>query len=160
MSQNIFISGSLTTYRTSCYTGLTIFSNFPEQKDYFYFQHFNQHSHAYQYISTIFPINYSKHTFNYKYHYCQNIYKHCVNLLEPLKLMLHPFFRLLTYLAPLSLLNTTCIVLNNIFISRFKLQFSMYSTSMLTTSSKSVISLRPLTCHTPVSPGVIPSLFL
>ena len=32
-------------------------------------------------------------------------------------------------------------------------QFSMYSRSSLTTSSKSTTSLRPLTCHRPVMPG-------
>ena len=37
---------------------------------------------------------------------------------------------------------------------------SIYSLSSLTTSSKSVISLRPLTCHIPVIPGLIASLAL
>lgn len=39
-------------------------------------------------------------------------------------------------------------------------QFSIYSLSNLTTSSKSVISLLPLTCHIPVIPGLIASLAL
>ena len=39
-------------------------------------------------------------------------------------------------------------------------QFSIYSLSSLTTSSKSVISLLPLTCHIPVIPGLIASLAL
>ena len=34
-------------------------------------------------------------------------------------------------------------------------QCSMYSVSRRTTSSKSVISLRPLTCHIPVIPGLV-----
>lgn len=37
-------------------------------------------------------------------------------------------------------------------------QFVIYSLSRRTTSSKSVISLRPLTCHMPVIPGLIASL--
>ena len=57
-----------------------------------------------------------------------------------------------------SFLNTTNTVLNRIFISIPIFQFSIYSLSSLTTSSKSVISLRPLTCHIPVIPGLIANL--
>ena len=61
------------------------------------------------------------------------------------------------YIEP-SFLNTTNIVFNNIFISSPMFQFVIYSLSRRTTSSKSVISLRPLTCHMPVIPGLIASL--
>ena len=40
-----------------------------------------------------------------------------------------------------------------ILISSPRLQLSIYCTSSFTTSSKSVISFRPLTCHNPVMPG-------
>lgn len=48
----------------------------------------------------------------------------------------------------------------SILISNPISQFSIYSLSNLTTSSKSVISLLPLTCHIPVIPGLIASLAL
>ena len=56
------------------------------------------------------------------------------------------------YLAPLPR-NTAKTVFNKILKSRPMDQFSIYSTSKRTISSKSVISLLPLTCHIPVSPG-------
>ena len=56
-----------------------------------------------------------------------------------------------------SLRSTTSTVFISIFISSPIFQFSIYSLSSLTTSSKSVISLRPLTCHMPVMPGLIAS---
>ena len=65
----------------------------------------------------------------------------------------HIFF----YIEP-SFFRTTIIVLKNIFISSPIFQFVIYSLSRRTTSSKSVISLRPLTCHMPVIPGLIASL--
>jgi Na+/melibiose symporter-like transporter len=46
-------------------------------------------------------------------------------------------------------------VLNIIFISSVIHQLSMYCKSNITTSSKSSISLLPLTCHNPVIPGFI-----
>ena len=55
---------------------------------------------------------------------------------------------------------TTVTVLNRILISSPIDHCSMYLVSSSTTSSKSVISLRPLTCHIPVSPGLIASLAL
>ena len=55
---------------------------------------------------------------------------------------------------------TTITVFKRILISNPISQFSIYSLSSLTTSSKSVISLRPLTCHIPVIPGLIASLAL
>ncbi len=58
------------------------------------------------------------------------------------------------YFAPLPN-NTTPTVWNKILISRRRDQLSIYSRSYFTTSSKSSILLRPLTCHIPVSPGVI-----
>ena len=61
------------------------------------------------------------------------------------------------YIAPLCL-NTTPRVLTRIFASNLKLQLVMYSVSNFTTSLKSVISLRPLTCHIPVNPGLHESL--
>ena len=57
-----------------------------------------------------------------------------------------------------SFLRTTITVLNNIFISSPMFQFVIYSLSRRTTSSKSVMSLRPLTCHIPVIPGLIANL--
>ena len=57
-----------------------------------------------------------------------------------------------------SFFNTATTVLHKILISRAILQLLIYSVSRLTTSSKSVISLRPLTCHSPVSPGLVASL--
>ena len=56
-----------------------------------------------------------------------------------------------------SFLSTTNTVLNSILMSSPMFQFSMYSLSSLTTSSKSVMSLRPLTCHMPVMPGLMAS---
>lgn len=43
---------------------------------------------------------------------------------------------------------------NGAVVFQQKLQY-MYSVSSRTTSSKSVISLRPLTCHIPVIPGLV-----
>lgn len=54
--------------------------------------------------------------------------------------------------------NTTSTVFRIILISIPTFQFLMYSISSFTTSSKSVISLLPLTCHIPVSPGFTASL--
>ena len=58
------------------------------------------------------------------------------------------------YSAP-SCLRTTETVFNRIWKSSSGLQFWIYSRSSLTTSSKSVISLRPLICHRPVIPGLM-----
>lgn len=67
--------------------------------------------------------------------------------------LFHPFH----HLDPLPL-STTPTVLNRILISIPIFQFLTYSISSFTTSSKSVISLLPLTCHIPVSPGFTASL--
>ena len=56
--------------------------------------------------------------------------------------------------------NTVITVLNSILISRPKFQLLIYSVSSLTTSSKSVMSLLPLTCHIPVIPGLMAILAL
>lgn len=69
----------------------------------------------------------------------------------------HYFYLSTPYIAPL-FPNTTPTVLITIFISNPRLQFVIYSLSNLTTSSKSVISLLPLTCHIPVIPGFMASL--
>ena len=63
------------------------------------------------------------------------------------------------YIDP-SPLKTTTTVLHNNFKSNPKLQPVIYSVSNSTTLSKSVISLLPLTCHIPVIPGLMASLFL
>ena len=70
--------------------------------------------------------------------------------------MFHGVFGGYTHSAPCPF-RTTLTVFSIIFRSRRTLQFSIYSWSNLTTSSKSVISLRPLTCHIPVIPGFIPA---
>ena len=69
----------------------------------------------------------------------------------------NPAIIYITYFDPLPV-NTTTTVLRRILISSPMLQLSIYSRSSLTTSSKSVISLLPLTCQRPVSPGVMDSL--
>lgn len=56
-----------------------------------------------------------------------------------------------------SCLKTEATVLIKILISNPKFQFAIYFISSFTTSSKSVISLLPLTCHIPVIPGFIAS---
>lgn len=66
-------------------------------------------------------------------------------------------FHPIHHLDPLPL-STTPTVLNKILISIPIFQFLTYSISSFTTSSKSVISLLPLTCHIPVSPGFTASL--
>lgn len=58
----------------------------------------------------------------------------------------------LHYMAP-RFLRTAPTVLKRSLKSKPMDQLQMYSVSSLTTSSKSVISLRPLTCHMPVMPG-------
>lgn len=58
------------------------------------------------------------------------------------------------YIAPFPV-SVIMTVLKRIFQSRAILQFVIYSVSSRTISSKSVISLRPLTCHIPVIPGLI-----
>lgn len=55
---------------------------------------------------------------------------------------------------------TTPTVFIKILISNRRFHSAIYLLSSLTTSSKSVISLRPLTCHMPVSPGLTASLTL
>ena len=64
-----------------------------------------------------------------------------------------------TYTDPF-LFNTVNTVFISILISKLILKFIIYSLSNRTTSSKSVISLRPDTCHIPVSPGFIASRLL
>ena len=64
------------------------------------------------------------------------------------------------YYTDPSLFSTVITVLNRIFISSPKVQLLIYSVSSLTTSSKSVISLLPLTCHIPVIPGLMAILAL
>ena len=71
-------------------------------------------------------------------------------------ILLH-LFHPIHHLDPLPL-STTPTVLNRILISIPIFQFLTYSISSFTTSSKSVISLLPLTCHIPVSPGFTASL--
>lgn len=66
-------------------------------------------------------------------------------------------FFCLFYIEP-SCFKTDATVLNNIRISSPILHSAMYLVSNFTTSSKSVISLRPLTCHNPVIPGLIANL--
>ena len=61
------------------------------------------------------------------------------------------------YIAP-SFVKTALNVFRRIRISRPILQWLMYSVSSLTTSSKFVILLLPLTCHIPVRPGFVASL--
>ena len=56
------------------------------------------------------------------------------------------------YIAP-SFTKILLTVFNIIFKSCPMLQLSIYFVSRFTTSSKSVILLRPLTCHSPVIPG-------
>ena len=71
--------------------------------------------------------------------------------------ILFHLFHPIHHLDPLPL-STTPTVLNRILISIPIFQFLTYSISSFTTSSKSVISLLPLTCHIPVSPGFTASL--
>ncbi len=59
-----------------------------------------------------------------------------------------------SYLEPFPV-RTTHTVWNKILMSSPSVQLSIYSKSSFTTSSKSIISLRPLICHRPVSPGVM-----
>ena len=59
-----------------------------------------------------------------------------------------------------SLLITANTVLKSIFISNPIFHSEIYSVSSLTISSKSVISLLPLTCHIPVIPGLMAILAL
>lgn len=68
-------------------------------------------------------------------------------------------YRLFTfpYAAP-SFFSTAPTVFHSIFRSFPKFQFSIYSRSSFTTSSKSVMLLRPLICHIPVMPGFMASL--
>ena len=61
------------------------------------------------------------------------------------------------YTAP-SFLSTAPTVFHSILRSFPKFQFSIYSRSSFTTSSKSVMLLRPLICHIPVMPGFMESL--
>ena len=58
------------------------------------------------------------------------------------------------YFAPLPN-KTTLTVIRIILISSQKEELSIYCISSFTTSSKSLISLRPLTYHNPVKPGII-----
>lgn len=87
--------------------------------------------------------------------------RHLLSSSTPLRFYLSCLFPapFLHHIDP-SLRSTTSTVFISIFISSPIFQFSIYSLSSLTTSSKSVISLRPLTCHMPVMPGLIASLAL
>lgn len=69
----------------------------------------------------------------------------------------HQVFFIFPYIDP-SLPRTVFTVLNKILISSAGVHSLIYFVSSLTTSSKSVISLLPLTCHMPVIPGLIASL--
>ena len=62
-----------------------------------------------------------------------------------------------TYIAP-SFFRTTATVFARIRKSSPILHSEMYFRSSFTTSSKSVMSLLPLTCHIPVIPGFMASL--
>ena len=68
-----------------------------------------------------------------------------------------PSLFIFPYIDP-SLPRTVFTVLNKILISSAGVHSFIYFVSSLTTSSKSVISLLPLTCHMPVIPGLIASL--
>ena len=72
-------------------------------------------------------------------------------------IFLSPSLFIFPYIDP-SLPRTVFTVLNKILISSAGVHSFIYFVSSLTTSSKSVISLRPLTCHMPVMPGFIASL--
>lgn len=69
----------------------------------------------------------------------------------------HQVFFIFPYIDP-SLPRTVFTVLNKILTSSAGVHSFIYFVSSLTTSSKSVISLLPLTCHIPVIPGLIASL--
>lgn len=64
------------------------------------------------------------------------------------------FFLIFHYFDPRPAI-TTQMVRNSIFTSRVRDQLSIYSKSYFTTSSKFSTWLRPLTCQSPVSPGVM-----
>ena len=74
-----------------------------------------------------------------------------------------PSFRnklhLSSYIDPSRLITETTVFQSNL-ISIPTFHSLIYSVSSFTTSSKSVISLLPLTCHIPVIPGLIASLAL
>lgn len=72
-------------------------------------------------------------------------------------IFLSPSLFIFPYIDP-SLPRTVFTVLNKILISSAGVHSFIYFVSSLTTSSKSVISLLPLTCHMPVIPGLIASL--
>ena len=101
-----------------------------------------------------------------KYHYNNYFspsiisYLHFIPILTSLQKSLHALtYRLFTfpYTAP-SFFSTAPTVFTSIFRSFPKFQFSIYSRSSFTTSSKSVMLLRPLICHIPVMPGFMASL--
>lgn len=99
----------------------------------------------------ISPYNYTFNTdntcsFPSRFHCRSSFLYHFLYLFHPIH-----------HLDPLPL-STTPTVLNRILISIPIFQFLTYSISSFTTSSKSVISLLPLTCHIPVSPGFTASL--
>jgi len=57
--------------------------------------------------------------------------------------------------APFRASNTRNVFIR-ILTTSHRLHWSMYSTSRRTTSLKSRMSFRPLTCHRPVIPGLMP----
>ena len=65
-----------------------------------------------------------------------------------------------SYIDPIPLNHETTVFPELIFMSIPTFHSLIYSVSSFTTSSKSVISLLPLTCHIPVMPGLIASLAL
>lgn len=72
---------------------------------------------------------------------------------EAISAFYEPLFqRLPAHMAPFRF-STVITVLYSIFTSSQRLQLQIYCLSSFTTSSKFVISLRPLTCHMPVMPG-------
>lgn len=73
---------------------------------------------------------------------------------------LHPLlFSFFSYIDPSRLITETTVFQSNL-MSIPTFHSLIYSVSSFTTSSKSVISLLPLTCHIPVIPGLIASLAL
>lgn len=76
---------------------------------------------------------------------------------HPFIILFQPLFSFYSLPFPVT---TEATVINRILISIRKLHPSMYFRSSFTTSSKSVISDRPDTCHIPVIPGFKLSLRL
>lgn len=126
-------------------------------------------------INSVSPLTVNVHTIYHLQlkHYCiyNSVFEIILKLYISMKIIIfisflliihfvfHSYFKYSNILNLASSFNNLspifCASKTDIFLSSPIVHSLMYCLSSFTTSSKSVILLRPLTCHIPVSPGLV-----